>query len=629
MRQVIFLLTVVATLVLGAPLRAQERYWLQIEAQPGLADAEDRARAYAALFPDVAGFATGTGWYAIALGPYLDRELAASQLARLRREGLIPRDSFVADGTAFDAPFWPAGAAAPLPEVAAPEIAAAEPEAPAEPPAEPVAEPLAAAEPATPPATVAEADPLPVPPTEAVPAETAEAAPTEAAPVPAAPVEETADEARASEAALSAEDRQTLQTALQWFGFYNARIDGAFGPGTRRSMADWQTANGLEPTGILTTRQRDQLLTAWRAEEAALGLQTITQAEAGIEITLPTALVEFDHFEPPFVHYRAKAGSGVKVVLISQPGDQAALYGLYDVLQTLADVPLQGERSRSERSFTIDANNGAVASHTYAELSKGLIKGYMLVWRPQDELKIARARDAMQASFRSVGDKALDPGLVPMSDESRRGLLSGLEIRRPELSRTGFFVDAEGATLTTREVVEGCNRITLDLRHEADVVFSDAPTGLALLRPKTRLAPPAVAEFLSGQPRSGQEIAVSGYSYEDTLPAPTLSFGQLEDIKGLDGETGIARLSIRVLAGDAGGPVLDASGAVLGMLLPRDTTGTRRLPDDVSYALQTATVAARLSTAGIVPRAASSGGALAPEDLNRRAEGMTVLVSCW
>jgi len=75
--------------------------------------------------------------------------------------------------------------------------------------------------------------------------------------------------------------------------------------------------------------------------------------------------------------------------------------------------------------------------------------------------------------------------------------------------------------------------------------------------------------------------------------------------------------------------VLDVSGAVLGMLLPRDTTGTRRLPDDVSYALQTATVAARLSTAGIVPRAASSGGALAPEDLNRRAEGMTVLVSCW
>lgn len=608
MRQVIFLLAVMAALVLGAPLRAQDRFWLQIEAQPTRAEAEDRARAYAALFPDVAGFATGTGWYAIALGPYLDRELAASQLARLRREGLIPRDSFVADGTGFDAAFWPAGQATTLTDPAAPVPEAATPPVP-----EPVPTPEAEA------AAAPEAEPPLVAP---APAPTAEA-------IPPAPVEETAEEARASEAALSADDRKALQSALQWFGFYSSSIDGAFGPGTRRSMADWQTANGQDPTGILTSLQRDRLLADWRAEEAALGLQTITQEEAGIEITLPTALVEFDHFEPPFVHYRAKAGSGVKVVLISQPGDQAALYGLYDVLQTLADVPLQGERSRSERSFTIDAANGIVASHTYAELSKGLIKGYMLVWNPQDEAKIARAREAMKASFRSVGDKALDPGMVPLSEENRRGLLSGLEIRRPELSRTGFFVDAEGSTLTTHEVVEGCNRITLDLRHEADVVFSDAATGLALLRPKTRLAPPAVAEFLGGLPRSGQEIAVSGYSYEDTLPAPTLSFGQLEDLKGLDGEAGVARLSIRVLPGDAGGPVLDAGGAVLGMLLPRDTASTRRLPEDVSYAAQAATVAPRLSSAGIVPRAATSGGALAPEDLNRRAEGMTVLVSCW
>lgn len=616
MRQVIFLLGLMGALVLAAPLRAQEQLWLQIEAQPTLGEAEDRARAYAALFPDVAGFATGTGWYAIALGPYQDRAVASEQLSRLRREGLIPRDSFVADGAGFDTAFWPAGNATALPEILTPEP---EPEAVVEP--EVAAEVEAPAAPATE-APVTEAPVVEAPVTEAPVTE----APVAEAP---APAEETAEEARASEAALSADDRKALQSALQWFGFYNSSIDGAFGPGTRRSMADWQTANGHEPSGVLTSLQRDSLLTGWRAEEAALGLQTITQAEAGIEITLPTALVEFDHFEPPFVHYRAKAGSGVKVVLISQPGDQAALYGLYDVLQTLSDVPLQGERSRSERSFTIDAANESVASHTYAELTKGLIKGYMLVWNPQDAARIARARDAMQASFRSVGDRALDPGLVPMSEENRRGLLSGLEIRRPELSRTGFFVDGEGTTLTTREVVEGCNRITLDLRHEADVVFSDASTGLALLQPRSPLSPPAVAEFLSGQPRSGQEIAVSGYSYEDTLPAPTLSFGQLEDLKGLDGEAGVARLSINVLPGDAGGPVLDASGAVLGMLLPHDGNGARRLPDDVSYAVQAATAATRLFTAGVKPRAASTAGALAPEDLNRRAEGMTVLVSCW
>ncbi|SEM96362.1 Sporulation related domain-containing protein [Gemmobacter aquatilis] len=577
MKHLIFLLGLVMLAAFGSTARAQEQFWLQIEAQPGLAAAEDRARAYAALFPDVAGFSMRSGWFAIALGPYLQRDAAEDQLGKLKREGLIPRDSFIAEAATLGAPFFPQGLTL------------------------------------TPPAAVPEVVAEPAPPV--IP--------------PVIPMEETPEEARAAEAALSPEARQELQTALQWFGFYAARIDGAFGPGTRKSMAAWQEANGLEPTGILTTAQRDSLLAAYETAQAALGLQLLTEEEAGIEITLPTALVEFDHYEPPFVHYRAKGGSGVKVILISQPGDQSTLYGLYDVLQTLEDVPLDGPRSRSERSFTIDGRSPMVASHSYVELSKGLVKGYMLVWDPRAEDGMDRVLAAMQASFRSVGDKALDPGLVPMAEDSRRGLLSGLEVRRPEFSRSGFYVDAGGAVLTTREAVEGCNRVTLDLRVEADVVFSDAATGLALLKPRSQLSPPAVAALLSGQPRIGQEVAVSGYSYGDTLPAPTLTYGALADVKGLDGEAALARLEMEVLPGDAGGPVLDGSGAVIGMLLPRDDSAPRKLPASVSHALQAAALAPRLAAAGITPRAAESKGALAPEDLSRLATGMTVLVSCW
>ena len=100
-------------------------------------------------------------------------------------------------------------------------------------------------------------------------------------------------------------------------------------------------------------------------------------------------------------------------------------------------------------------------------------------------------------------------------------------------------------------------------------------------------------------------------------------------MKGLNGETGVARLSLDALPGDAGGPVLDSSGTVIGMLLPRDVTGARKLPDSVSYALQAATLGPRLTDAGLAPQASLRSGALAPEDLNRLAEGMTVLVSCW
>lgn len=601
MKQVFFLLFLCMTAAFAPPAGAQERVWLQIEAQPSLREAEDRARAYAALFPDVAGFALGSGWYAIALGPHQDRAAAQDRLALLKQEGMIPRDSYLADGRGYRDAFWPAGLA----------LSTEEPATPLPPEEDIAAQPLGA-EPET---TEPQAEAAP--------------APVEESPAEESPTEESPAEARAAEAQLTADDRRAVQAALHWFGFYSSGIDGAFGPGTRKSMAAWQEANGREPTGVLTTTQRETLVAAHDKAQAEIGLATVTEAESGIEIALPTAMVEFDHYEPPFVHYREKNGSGVRVILISQPGDQSTLYGLYDVLQTLEAVPLGGERSRSERSFTIDGRSGTVASHSYAELSKGLVKGYMLIWNPQDDDRMARVLAAMQASFRSVGDKALDPGLVPMSEDHRRGLMSGLEVRRPELSRSGFYVDGEGSVLTVREAVEGCNRITLDLRTDANVVFSDATTGLALVKPAQRLAPPAVADLLSGPARTGQEIAVSGYSYEDTLPAPTLTFGTLEDMKGLDGEAGLARLGLSALPGDAGGPVLDGAGTVIGMLLPRDDSGARRLPESVAYAAQAATIAPRLAEAGITPRASTRSGALAPEDLNRLAEGMTVLVSCW
>ena len=361
--------------------QAQEQAWLQIEAHPDLAVAQDRARAYESLFGDVAGFATGRGWYLIALGPQ-SPEAAAGRLFDLKRQGQIPPDAFISDGSNHGQRYWPIGV---LPDAAPDQTVAVDPV----------------------PAPLPEPEPLPV-----------------------VEPDETPRQARASEDALSRDDRRALQTALQWFGFYTAAIDGAFGPGTRNSMAEWQAANGYEPTGVLTTRQRAALVANYQADQAEFGFASVNEPEAGIEITLPLSLVAFDHYEPPFVHFTERNGSGLRIILISQPGDQASLSGLYDILQTLEVVPAEGERTRGERSFTINARSATVQSYAYAETAKGQVKGFMAIWTPEDAARMDRILPAMQASFRSSGDKSLDPGLVPMTDEARRGLLSGLEVGR-------------------------------------------------------------------------------------------------------------------------------------------------------------------------------------------------------
>jgi len=585
MRHVLVLMVVVCALAFGRAAAAQES-WVQVEALPSLAEAEARAGDWGETFPNVAGFRLSSGWYAIVLGPFAPDE-AVRQLDLLRRERMIPPDSYIAEAGAFRERFWPAGSAGlPAPAAADGTAAAADPAPPVPPAEDPAAEP--AEEP-----------------------------------------DETPREARASEAALSEEERKELQAALQWEGTYQGAIDGAFGPGTRRAMADWQAAQGFEPTGVLTSRQRVALLDTYRGEQAALGLEKFTEAEAGIEIVLPLALVEFARYEPPFAQFDARDGSGFRVLLISQQGDAATLAGLYDIMQSLEIVPLAGERELKAASFVLTGSNGTVESYTQAELSGGLIKGFTLAWPPAEAERAARVLEAMKASFRPVGDRALDDSLGQPLAEEKEGLLAGLEVRRPTLSRSGFFVDPAGAVVTTSEAVRGCGRITLDLATEADLAAVDAGLGVALLKPRAALAPKVTGELETAAPRRGSDIAVAGYPYEDRLDAPVVTFGTLREMQGLNGEPMLARISARTLAGDAGGPVLDASGAVLGMLLPRPADSDRVLPPDEQAVLDAGALAEFLTANGLTPPASARTGSMPAEDVAAAGRAMTVLVSCW
>ena len=152
--------------------------WVQVEAHPTLREAQARAQAYSGALPDVAGFRLRSGWFALALGPYTETQ-AQARLRDLRGGGIIPSDSYISDSRPYRQQFWPVGGAQTQPVTTAPAAA-----------------------------------PLPVPASD-----------------------ETPRQARRSEGLLSRDEREDLQIALQWFGFYDAAIDGSFGRGTRRSMA--------------------------------------------------------------------------------------------------------------------------------------------------------------------------------------------------------------------------------------------------------------------------------------------------------------------------------------------------------------------------------------------------------
>ncbi|WP_108484701.1 serine protease [Oceaniglobus ichthyenteri] len=578
------ILVVFATFFANAALAQQ--YWVQVEAQPSLQSAQERAAAYAGQIANVQGFRLGNSdWRAIVIGPF-DETTANQQRTALRREARIPRDSFVTDGRSFNSQFWPIGSAG----------ASIAPVAPAPAPAQPTQTP---------------SEPV-------------------VAPAPPEPTGETLAEARRSEAQLTQDERKDLQIALQWDGFYNAAIDGAFGRGTRASMADWQQANGHEATGVLTTRQRAELLAAYNAILAGIGMETVRDDVAGIEIDLPLELIGFDSYEPPFAHYGAHDGAArPKALLISQKGDVDTLFGLYDIMQTLEIVPEQGAREKRRDSFTLIGEGPDFISQTEAVVRDGAVKGFTLIWPKNDEKRRQRVIDEMTSSFVALPGAVMDDMVGEPTENQRIDLLAGLEIRSPEVNSSGFYVDARGRVLTAANTVQSCSRITLNEEVEATLKASDPASGLAVLEPSQALAPRAFARFQPAVPRLQSDVVLSGYSYGGILGAPSLTFGVLADLRGLSGEETIKRYDLAAQPSDVGGPILDTSGAVLGMLMPNVDQNGRALPGDVSFAVDVETIADFLSNNSMAATAAERTGPVKAGVLNDIAVDMTVLVSCW
>lgn len=570
-------LTVWASLAPG--LAAAETAWVQIEALPTLDQAQARLRDLSTSFPDAAGFALPGGWYGLALGPYDSPEIAAEALRQMRNAGLIPPDSYVADATRYRAQFWP------------PEAA----ESPA----------LSAPSPAPSPEPAAEPAPEPAPP----------------------PVETLAD-ARRAEEAMGREGRMRIQDALEWVGVYRGGVDGAFGRGTRAAIAAWQQSHGFEPTGVLKSTELRQLLDGVTAEKSALGLTPVEETKAGIAIDLPLGLVEFDHYDPPFVHYRAKGNSGVRVLLISEPGDQNTLYGLYDAMATLEIVPTTGPRSRDKSGFSLVGEDAQIHSVTEVRLSKGLIKGFTLVYPAKDAPRMARVLAAMKTSFTALGETALDPTLGQPMAVGRADLIAGLDVRHPEFARSGLFIDAKGAVLTAAEGLSACGKVTIE-GAPAKIAFADPRLGIAVLQPRAPLSPPAVARFETVTAGRGAALAVAGFSYPEALSAPVVSFGTLSDLTGLAGEPERARLAVKTLPGDVGGPVLDGAGAVFGMVLPQGGETAKLLPPEMTVAVQSAALLPVLAAQGFAPLPAEAGGTLAAEDISALAQGFTTQIACW
>ncbi|MGE4057019.1 MAG: S1C family serine protease, partial [Vicinamibacterales bacterium] len=176
----------------------------------------------------------------------------------------------------------------------------------------------------------------------------------------------------------------------------------------------------------------------------------------------------------------------------------------------------------------------------------------------------------------------------------------------PRASGTAFAVHATGKLLTNSHVIEGCTEITVvrpgGMPTRGRVQAADGRNDLALIAIDSPLT--SLATFRRSPIRAGEDVIALGFPLHGLLAASlNVSRGIVSATAGLLNDTAQLQFSAGVQPGNSGGPLLDASGQVAGIVVAKlDALVVARaigdIPQNVNFAIKTEVAEMFLRTHG-------------------------------
>ncbi len=204
------------------------------------------------------------------------------------------------------------------------------------------------------------------------------------------------------------------------------------------------------------------------------------------------------------------------------------------------------------------------------------------------------------------------------------------------VTATGFVVSHNGHILTNWHVVDGCRELTIRIggrTHEARLLRQDPHNDLALL--KVEPAPTQALAFRVGEPlRVGEDVISLGFPLSGLLAQePHVTTGTITALAGIQDDTRYLQTSTPVQPGNSGGPLLDHSGNVVGIIVGKldaikMAVAIGDIPQNVNFALHGRLAQAFLDANGIDHLTSRSQHARTTPDIAAEAKGATVLMEC-
>lgn len=209
-----------------------------------------------------------------------------------------------------------------------------------------------------------------------------------------------------------------------------------------------------------------------------------------------------------------------------------------------------------------------------------------------------------------------------------------------DVSGTGFLISTEGYIVTNAHVIKDCigdvqGNFVGQAPTKLRVVAADEINDLALLQAKgtkKTFADPAMMRELPV--RSGDAVVAIGFPYHGLLTSDfTVTTGIVNSLSGILNDTRFLQISAPVQPGNSGGPLLDMSGHVVGVVAAKLNAlkfakATGDIPENINFAIKTGTLRDFLDNSAVPYDTELTETELKTADIASAARAYIMLITC-
>jgi len=202
---------------------------------------------------------------------------------------------------------------------------------------------------------------------------------------------------------------------------------------------------------------------------------------------------------------------------------------------------------------------------------------------------------------------------------------------------SGFLINPDGDALTNQHVVSDCEAVRVRLvtgeALPAALIVQDRQNDLALLR--ISVGPAQWLMFREGRGAwQGEEIVAVGFPLpEDLATGAKVTTGVVSAMAGMKDDSRFLQFTAPVQHGNSGGPLLDMSGNVVGVvsnkLIALRIIDSGDIPENINFAIKASMTRSFLEAIGVHYDTRASQQTLSTMQVSAQARQSTIFVECW